>query len=329
VTELTVTNGTVPAAANPVLAAHAVAIRDLAKRTRENIIEIGRHLVESRDQVGRGEWLTWLEAEFGWSDQTAYRFIHVYELSRDARFHTCVELDLPLGILYQLAAPKAEAARTEIVEHIEAGEKVSTETVIQAITGRRKSPAKTDTAESISTETEKVGNQDADPSASAETRKALYADDTNQNGRDGDEHLVDGDGPIVNGVGNGIAATEQPSDPVDPASIPQKSRAKKPSLLETWASTPEERELIRELILEEFFARADGADIFDRIPTIRRKEVCRACLDRLTVEGMLAAMSPEFGQKLRARLPAKRKKKRKNLNLIANSAHQRGDHSRH
>jgi Protein of unknown function (DUF3102) len=327
VTEITVTNGTIPVAANPVLAEHAVAIRDLAKRTRENIIEIARHLVESRNQVGRGEWLAWLDAAFGWSDQTAYRFIHVYELSRDARFHTCVELDLPLGVLYQLAATKAEGIRQEITERLDLGEKVTAETVIQAITGRRKSPAKTDSAESSSIETENVGNADDDAGVSAGARKSLYAADADadQNGHGGDEHLVDGDEHLVDGVGNEITATEQPADLVDPASIPKKSRAKKASLLEAWESTPEERQLIGDLVLEEFFARADGTDIFDRIPTARRKEVCLAFLDQLTVEGMLGAMSPEFGEALRARLPAKRK----NINLIANSAHPRGPSSRH
>ena len=120
-------------AANPFLAEKAAAIHQLLKRTRENIIEIGQHLVETRDHVDRGEWLAWLDAEFGWSDQTAYRFIHVYELSRDATFHTLVELDLPLGVLYQLAAPKAEAARVEIAERAEAGEKISSSTVKDAI----------------------------------------------------------------------------------------------------------------------------------------------------------------------------------------------------
>jgi len=136
--------------ANPtadVLAEHARAIRELAARTRENIIAIGRHLTEVRDQIEPGEWLAWLEAEFGWSDQTARRFMHVYGLSRDARLNTCVELDLPLHVLYCLAAPKAEDARQEIADRIAAGEEVTRETVEEAIArirqkvGRSKRPS--------------------------------------------------------------------------------------------------------------------------------------------------------------------------------------------
>ena len=129
-------------AANPILAEKAAAIRELSRRTRENIIEIGRHLVEVRDQVDHGEWLDWIEAEFSWSDQTARNFIRVYELSRDPKFKTVLDLDLPLRVLYQVAAPKAEAARQEIAEQIETGEPLSQERVIQAVMGRRKSPAK-------------------------------------------------------------------------------------------------------------------------------------------------------------------------------------------
>jgi hypothetical protein len=136
------------------VAEHIKAIHGLVQRTRENIVEIGRHLAETRDQVDRGEWLALLEAEFGWSDQTAYRFIHVYELSRDAQFHTCVELDLPLRVLYQLAAPKAEAARKEIAGRLEAGEVVKADDVEKAIEGHKPPSAaakgRTGTASSVS-----------------------------------------------------------------------------------------------------------------------------------------------------------------------------------
>ena len=97
---------TMPATPDPALAEHARAIYELAKRTCQDIIEIGRHLTEARAHVGHGAWLDWIDTEFGWSSQTAYRFIHVYELSENAKFHTLVEFELPIAALYQLAAPK-------------------------------------------------------------------------------------------------------------------------------------------------------------------------------------------------------------------------------
>src|SRR6516164_2667594 len=111
---------------DPVLAKYAAEIRHLRKRAQEDIIEIGRYLDQAQKHAGHGTWLTWIEAEFGWSDQTARRFIHVYELSRDSKFNNLLNSDLPLSALYQLAAPKTpERARDEVAERVEAGEKVS------------------------------------------------------------------------------------------------------------------------------------------------------------------------------------------------------------
>jgi Protein of unknown function (DUF3102) len=72
----------------PILAEHTRAIHALLERTRQDIIEIGRHLTEARNQVAHGAWLDWIEVEFEWSDQTARRFIHVYELSLARISHT-------------------------------------------------------------------------------------------------------------------------------------------------------------------------------------------------------------------------------------------------
>jgi hypothetical protein len=144
--------------ANPALAEHARAIHELAKRTREDIIAIGRHLAEARKHVGHGAWLDWIGTEFGWSDQTARRFIQVYELSCDAKFNTLVELDLPLSVLYQLAAPKSEEVRQEITERLEAGEEITRGVVDEAIARRKV----TDSADK--TEPTDLAADDEDPS---------------------------------------------------------------------------------------------------------------------------------------------------------------------
>src|SRR5262245_49326740 len=109
-------------AADPVLAKHAAEIRRLGKRLREDAIEIGRHLAEARDHVGHGAWLAWIECAFGWSDQTAYRFLHLYQAQQNAEFHKLWNSDLPLSALFQLAAPNTPPeAREAISERIEAG----------------------------------------------------------------------------------------------------------------------------------------------------------------------------------------------------------------
>jgi hypothetical protein len=81
----------------------------------------------------------------------------------------------------------------------------------------------------------------------------------------------------------------------------------------------EEQRLFGDLVLEQFFAEADGGDILARIPTGRRADVIRDFLDALGVSGMCAVMSAEFGAALRERVPKPKPGKpfRKTLNLAA------------
>jgi hypothetical protein len=119
---------------DPVLAEHAAEIRRRGKRVKEDIQEIGRHLVEAQEHAGHGAWLSWIEAEFGWGDQTAYRFMHLYKAQQMPGFHKLWNSDLPLSSLYQLAAPKTpEEARQIIAERIEAGEQLSCAAVTEVI----------------------------------------------------------------------------------------------------------------------------------------------------------------------------------------------------
>jgi Protein of unknown function (DUF3102) len=105
-----------------VLTEHATEIRRLGKRVKEDVVEIGHRLVLAQEHVGHGRWLDWIETEFGWSDQTARRFIHIYEFSRDSRFNNLLNSELPLSCLYKLAAPSTpEEARQEIASRVEAG----------------------------------------------------------------------------------------------------------------------------------------------------------------------------------------------------------------
>ena len=119
---------------DPILTECAAEIRRRVKRAKEDIVEIGRYLDQAKKHAGHGRWLTWIEVEFGWSDQTARRFIHVYEFTRDSKFNNLLNSNLPLSALYQLAAPKTpEEVREAIAERIEAGGEVSVAAVTKAI----------------------------------------------------------------------------------------------------------------------------------------------------------------------------------------------------
>jgi hypothetical protein len=92
------------AARQAVRSEHADAIRSLRKRAASDIIEIGNRLIDVKENhCAHGEWLPWLEAEFGWSESTALRFMRVAEMA--AKSVTVTDLDIPIGSLYQLAAP--------------------------------------------------------------------------------------------------------------------------------------------------------------------------------------------------------------------------------
>jgi hypothetical protein len=125
---------------NPILAEHAAAIRALGKRVVRDVIEIGERLTECKRVAGHGHWLPWLDQEFGWTDETAYRFIRVAELSK--QIPQIVDFDLPLSGLYLLAAPSTpETAKTEILERVQTGEPVPVAEV-KRVVERHKPPSR-------------------------------------------------------------------------------------------------------------------------------------------------------------------------------------------
>jgi hypothetical protein len=126
------------------LVKHAAEIRRLNKQTMENIVEIGRRLSECRAIFKKnGEWCAWLKDELDWSDQTARRFIHVYEQLPE--LNKLLSRQFPISALYLLAAPSTPAkARAEIIERAQTGETVSVAEVkrrIETAKGRQQ-PAK-------------------------------------------------------------------------------------------------------------------------------------------------------------------------------------------
>src|SRR4051794_4788134 len=65
------------------------------------------------------------EREFGWSDETARKFVRVSE-AFGAKFQPGWDLPIDTSALYLLAAPRVpEALRVEAVERAEAGERIA------------------------------------------------------------------------------------------------------------------------------------------------------------------------------------------------------------
>jgi hypothetical protein len=127
---------------------NAAAIRTLGKRLTADIIEIGRLLTESKEILGHGNFLPWIECEFGWADRTAERFMQVYRLS--GKIDKLSNLEVPITGLYLLAAPSTpEEARKEMIERTESGETISNDQ-LKEIIEKHKAPPETGTSSSPS-----------------------------------------------------------------------------------------------------------------------------------------------------------------------------------
>jgi hypothetical protein len=131
-------DGRIPAPAlHPVcqmeLEHHAKAIRDAAAITIKQIIEIGRRLTRAKELCGHGNWLLWLEENFGWTDRHALNFMRVYELSLKSEIDFG-NLELPISGLYLLAAPStSDEAREAVIDAAAKGEKITVAKVKEAV----------------------------------------------------------------------------------------------------------------------------------------------------------------------------------------------------
>jgi hypothetical protein len=116
---------------NPILAEHASEIRRLGKRVVADVVEIGRRLAECKRICGHGNWLPFLDREFGWTEQTALNFIRAHDLSKSKNF---LDLELPVSALYLLAAPSTPAeAREAVTKRAQAGKQMSVAEVARVV----------------------------------------------------------------------------------------------------------------------------------------------------------------------------------------------------
>lgn len=112
-------------------------IRILVKQTAQGIIEIGQRLIEVKEKLGHGNFLPWIRDEFGWSDETAHRFMNVAQNLPQIPHG----VEFQMRALYLLASPSTpESAREEALECAESGERI-THQVVQEIIAKHKAEA--------------------------------------------------------------------------------------------------------------------------------------------------------------------------------------------
>ena len=112
---------------------HAAEIRKYRDRTLENLIAIGRHLIEARKLAAPGQWLSWLATEFDWSEASARNFMRIA-----ADPQRVADLRLPVRSLYLLTAPSTPpAVRDAVVEKAKAGKVTTHRQVVETIRDAR------------------------------------------------------------------------------------------------------------------------------------------------------------------------------------------------
>lgn len=98
-------------------------IKTLMRRAAQDIIDIGRHLIEIKERLGHGNFGKWLSIEFGWSESLALKMMQV---SRSFKSVTVTDLEIGAKALYLLAAPSTpESAREEAIELAQSGQPVT------------------------------------------------------------------------------------------------------------------------------------------------------------------------------------------------------------
>jgi hypothetical protein len=112
-------------------------IHQLERRTSEALIEIGRHLVAVKEKLEHGRFTEWLTCEFGWTYETARRFMKVAAVFGENTQIVC----FAPSALYALASGTVpDEIREEFIERAASGETI-THKKVQAELRERKGTA--------------------------------------------------------------------------------------------------------------------------------------------------------------------------------------------
>ncbi len=91
------------------------------------LIDAGLELIKAREECPPGKWLQWLQAEFDWSAETAYKLIRVAEAFQpDGNAGEIEGLSIDVSALYALSwSDVSSDTRTAIITRAKAGEHIS------------------------------------------------------------------------------------------------------------------------------------------------------------------------------------------------------------
>lgn len=103
--------------------ARANEIRHAMRRTAQDIVFIGSVLADVKSRIGHGNFVGWIEDEFGMAERMAQRFMNVATRFKPDKLS---DLTIAPSALYLLAAPSTpDEAVDEALERAEAGESIT------------------------------------------------------------------------------------------------------------------------------------------------------------------------------------------------------------
>ena len=101
-------------------------IKERLRNTARTAWEIGQNLVEVRERLNYGYFVSWLRAEFEWSERTGYNYINIFESFGSFANVAKLETAASASALYLLAAPSTpQDARQEALKLVGGGKILS------------------------------------------------------------------------------------------------------------------------------------------------------------------------------------------------------------
>lgn len=111
---------------------HTAEIKIRVRRSAQDVIDIGKHLARAKKLLGHGQFLAWVETEFGWGYSTSLRFMQTSQKFKNTKL---TDLEIAPSALYILSAPSIDKeVRRKAIEIAQQGEPVSHATAKRLIT---------------------------------------------------------------------------------------------------------------------------------------------------------------------------------------------------
>jgi len=119
-------------------AQEAEEIRQLLKKTAENIAIIGQKLIAVKARLPHGQWGAWVRDECELSERTAQNFMNVAERFKSENF---ADLKIEPSALYRLAAPSTpKDISDKVITRAKAGERITHKATVTAIKRHESKP---------------------------------------------------------------------------------------------------------------------------------------------------------------------------------------------